>query len=422
MGRWRWWRRLRIGMIATVMLCSVAIATVSSLAHAQVSPAPEVTELRGVWLTNIDSDVLFSRRTLRRAMGRLARLNFNTVYPTVWNLGYTLYPSAVAERATGHAIDPEPGLQGRDMLAEAVAQGHRRGLAVVPWFEFGFMAPADSDLARHHPDWLTSRSDGSRIVMEGEHPRVWLNPFHPQVQQLILDLVGEIVANYDVDGLQLDDHFGLPVELGYDPYTVEVYQREHQGRSPPRNPQDPGWVRWRADKITEVMTRLFYRVKTLKPEVLVALSPNHREFAYEVYLQDWWTWERRGLIEELIVQVYRDSLSSFRAELDRPEIAMARTHIPVGIGILVGLKNRPIEMAQIQAQVATVRDRHLAGVSFFFYETLGRRDQQFRALFPSKAVRPVVGAMAGRVRGRELSSLASVHPSAGQWWRELWAG
>jgi len=33
-------------------------------------------------------------------------------------------------------------------------------MGVIPWFEFGFMAPADSDLAKRHPDWLTSRRDG----------------------------------------------------------------------------------------------------------------------------------------------------------------------------------------------------------------------------------------------------------------------
>jgi len=40
-------------------------------------------ELRGVWLTNIDSDVLFKRDRLTTALQHLQKLNFNTVYPTV---------------------------------------------------------------------------------------------------------------------------------------------------------------------------------------------------------------------------------------------------------------------------------------------------------------------------------------------------
>ncbi len=138
------------------------------------------TELRGVWLTNIDSDVLFSSDRLSNGLRRLSRLHFNSIYPTVWNWGYTLYPSATAERVIGRRVDPHSGLQQRDMLAEAVQQGHRLGMAVIPWFEFGFMAPADSELARRHPDWLTQRRDGSQVVMEGIWPRVWMNPFHPR--------------------------------------------------------------------------------------------------------------------------------------------------------------------------------------------------------------------------------------------------
>ncbi len=63
-------------------------------------PVPE-QELRGVWLTNIDSQVLFSTEALESAVNRLADLNFNTLYPTVWNWGYTLYPSATARREIG---------------------------------------------------------------------------------------------------------------------------------------------------------------------------------------------------------------------------------------------------------------------------------------------------------------------------------
>lgn len=357
-------------------------------AIAQSPPVP--TELRGVWLTNVDSEVLFSRPTLNNALRRLKRLNFNTVYPTVWNWGYTLYPSAVAERAIGQRVDPHPGLQKRDMLAQAISQGHRLGLAVIPWFEFGFMAPADSELALRHPDWLTRRRDGTQVVMEGIYPRVWLNPFHPEVQQFILDLVAELASNYAIDGLQLDDHFGLPAELGYDPYTIQLYQQEHQGKRPPDDSTDAEWTRWRADRISRVMAQVFHTVKARKPDCLIALSPNSRDYSYRAFLQDWGTWERQGYIEELIVQIYREDLSSFELELTRAEIEMARDHIPVAIGILSGLKDLPIATEQIRQQVAAVRRRALSGVSFFFYETLNDRDSALSDMFPTAAVRPTV--------------------------------
>ncbi len=364
--------------------------------QSQPDTVTQTSEIRGVWLTNVDSEILFSRDRLQADLQDLANLKFNTVYPTVWNWGHTLYPSQVAKQVIGKEVDPEPGLKGRDMLAEAIAEGHRNKLAVIPWFEFGFMAPAESELVARHPDWLTTRRDGSTIWVEGKHNRVWLNPFQPEVQQFMLDLVTEIVAKYDIDGIQFDDHFGLPAEFGYDPITVKLYQQEHQGQNPPSDPKDAEWTRWRADKITAVFARTFEAIKARKPKAIVSLSPNPQKFSYEQFLADWETWERRGLVEEMVLQIYRTDLNTFISELDQPEVQAAKQHIPVGIGILTGLKDRLMPIAQIQEQVQAVRDRNFNGVSFFYYETMwnfdtnnvARRKAAFQTMFAKAVTRP----------------------------------
>ena len=378
-----------LSMIATVML--------SLPLNAQTTPRRSLdTELRGVWLTNIDSNVLFQRDRLKNALQRLNELNFNTVYPVVWNWGYTLYPSQVAAKVIGRSLDPEPGLQGRDMLKEVVTEGHKKGLKVIPWFEFGFMAPADSLLAKNRPQWLTSRSDGSKIVKEGTHDRVWLNPFNPEVQKFIQDLIVEIVRNYDIDGIQFDDHFGLPSELGYDAYTVALYKKEHRGQAPSQDPKNPEWVRWRANKITDFMKQVFTAIKANQKDCIVSVAPNPQRFSYEYYLADWQRWERMGLVEDLVLQIYRDDVNVFIRELEYPEVKAARSHIPVSIGILSGLKNRTVPIEQIQTQVQKVRDRKFAGVSFFFYETLWNLSQEqplkrqigLKRIFPTPSVYP----------------------------------
>jgi uncharacterized lipoprotein YddW (UPF0748 family) len=333
--------------------------------------ATPAREIHGVWLTNIDSNVLFKTDRLNRAISELAQLKFNQIYPVVWNWGYTTYPSRVAERTIGSAVDPRPdSLQGRDMLAEIIQTSHAQGIKVLPWFEFGFMAPEDSGLALRHPEWLTQKRDRTTTWMEGNYPRVWLNPFQPEVQRFIHDLVLEIVTKYDVDGIQFDDHFGLPAEFGYDDFTVNLYKQENKGKLPPTNPKDPAWIQWRADKITAFTQQLFRDIKAQKSQVIFALSPNNYDFSLNHSLQDWRRWEREGYIEELTIQVYRDSLTSFTSELDKPEVKAARQHIPVAIGILSGLRSKPVPMSQIKTQVQIVRDRHFAGMSFFFYETL----------------------------------------------------
>ncbi|MFM2063272.1 MAG: hypothetical protein RLZZ507_2942 [Cyanobacteriota bacterium] len=390
-------QRIKSGLFAVIfMLSMVAVVMLSLPLQAQTTPQKQTSELRGVWLTNIDSDVLFESQRLLTSLQTLHNLNFNTVYPTVWNWGYTLYPSKVANQVIGKSLDPTPGLQGRDMLKEIVTEGHKQGLTVIPWFEFGFMAPADSLLAKNRPQWITSRSDGGKIVKEGTHDRVWLSPFRPDVQKFIQDLIVEIVKNYDIDGIQFDDHFGLPSELGYDPYTVALYKKEHRGKAPSKNPKDPEWVRWRANKITDFMKRVFTAIKANNKNCIVSVAPNPQRFSYEYFLADWQKWERMGLIEDLVLQIYRNDLNVFVSELEYPEVKAARKHIPVSIGILTGLKNRSVPMQQIQTQVQKTRNRNFAGVSFFFYETLWNISQEkalerqagFQELFPTPATYP----------------------------------
>jgi uncharacterized lipoprotein YddW (UPF0748 family) len=362
------------------------------------STVPEVIaqqpfqEIRGVWMTNNDTDTLMDRAKLQDAVSQLARLKFNTIYPVVWNSGYVLYESAVAQR-TGIQPFVRKGLEGQDILTDLFTEAHYRGLLVIPWFEFGFMAPPTSELALNHPDWITQRRDDSQTWIGAAGEVVWLNPFHPEVQQFITDLVLEVVTQYDVDGIQFDDHTSLPNEFGYDSYTLALYKQETKKDAPP-NPQDPEWVRWRADKITAFVTQLNKAVKQIKPNAIFSVSPNPYVTAYNTYLQDWLTWVRQNIVDELIVQVYRPDLQSFSEQLVRPEIQEALQKIPTGVGILTGLRNKPVPMQRIEAKVSAARDRGL-GVSFFFYESLWEyapepiteRQSNFQALFHFPASR-----------------------------------
>src|SRR5690606_9196272 len=91
-----------------------------------------------VWITNVDSDVLMSKKSIAEMMDFLAESGFNIVFPVVWNKGYTLYPSDIMEREFGRRIDPLYGE--RDLLQELIVEAHRVGIEVVPWFEYGFAA------------------------------------------------------------------------------------------------------------------------------------------------------------------------------------------------------------------------------------------------------------------------------------------
>ncbi|WP_254962701.1 MULTISPECIES: family 10 glycosylhydrolase [unclassified Cyanobium] len=360
-GPLRWIALALCGCLLSGLLAS--LSPLSPAAQAQAKPV----ELRGVWLTANDMPVLRDRGRMQAAVNQLAVLGFNRLYPVVWNSGFAYYPSRVSQDRQLQDFSFR-GLQGQDILGELISAGRNRGLKVIPWFEFGFMAPPDSPLARRHRSWLTQKRDGGLTSISAAGTVVWLNPFRPEVQQLITDLVLEVVSDYGADGIQFDDHMSLPREFGYDPFTTALYRKD-TGKDPPANPEDPAWVKWRADRITAFLERLALAVRTARPGALVSISPNYYDFAYKLQLQDWREWVRRGIADELLVQIYRPDLESYRPHLSRPEVQEARQRIPTAIAVMSGQRNRPTPLALIVQKVAANRAQGL-GVAFFYFESL----------------------------------------------------
>lgn len=393
-----WRNRLICIGLSLIILLILLVPELIFQPSGRVIASPKFQERRGVWLTNVASAVLFVPGSVNRAIKQLSELHFNTVYPVVWNRGHTFYPSSLAQQMIGKSQEPLLNWTrgNADVLGVIVKESHQRGLQVIPWFEYGLMIPKSSLLARKHPDWLTHSQQGNlntvyQDELEANQQKksenlmnrwrnyaykkqvsqlVWLNPLHPEVQQLIKGLMLEVVMQYKVDGVQLDDHFGIPVELGYDPLTIKLYQQEHGGKSPPKDPHNAQWMSWRSAKLTVFMADLVKTIKMVNPSILISLSPNSHPFSYQNYLQDWKTWVRRGLIDELVLQVYRDDINSFQRELQQSAVKFARQKIPVTVGILSGTLNNTVPIKQIKEQVETVRKQGFKGVSFFYWESL----------------------------------------------------
>ncbi|WP_216923453.1 family 10 glycosylhydrolase [Synechococcus sp. CCAP 1479/9] len=351
---------LLAGLLSGVL---AGLPLLSPAANAQDQPE----ELRGVWLTANDMPVLRDRGRMQAAVDQLAELGFNRLYPVVWNGGFAYYPSRVSEARQLQDFTFR-GLQGQDILAELISAGRNRGVKVIPWFEFGFMAPPESPLAQRHRSWLTQTRDGGLTSTSAAGRVVWLNPFRPEVQQLITDLVLEVVNDWGADGIQFDDHMSLPREFGYDPFTRALYRKD-TGKDPPANPEDPAWVKWRADRITAFLDQLARAVRAARPGALISISPNYYDFAYKLQLQDWRQWVRRGIADELLVQIYRPDLESYLPHLSRPEVQEARQRIPTAIAVMSGQRNRPTPWALLAQKVAANRARGL-GVAFFYFESL----------------------------------------------------
>ena len=346
-------------------------ALVGALAPAMAWAAPNRV---GVWLTNSPSPLYYDAGRIERAVRELADAGFTTLYPNVWSRGATFHRSrwapmepALAERAPD--LDP---------ICRMTAAAQRRGLQVIPWFEYGLMEPADADVVRRNPDWVLAKPDGSTLyAMHGadlktsplKDLRVWLNPAHPGVRRRFIGLITEIVERCKVDGVQLDDHFAWPVDLGYDPYTRELYRSE-TGYDLPADYTNRAFMTWRRQKLTALLVELRDALRRGNGSGLISLSPGPFRFAYNQWLQDWEIWSVRRLVDELVIQNYAYSVPGFERDLDQPALRQARSWgIPINIGILSGFGGRTTPAAVVAQKVQLSAARGF-GVIYFYWEGL----------------------------------------------------
>jgi uncharacterized lipoprotein YddW (UPF0748 family) len=337
-------------------------------------PQSAPVETRGVWITNIATSGLHHVTFLDEALHEISKHQINTLYPNVWSRGQTLYPSRVVP---SH-------LTVGDSLQNLIHHSKRQQLRVIPWFEYGLKLTDDSQLARQHPDWL-SRNQTGKIHLNPQPPaqglpplpqlkrmlnavdHVVMNPAHPLVQDLIVNMLVDLVERYDVAGIQLDDHFAWPVEFGYDTYTRKLFQAD-MGYPPPSNPRDSAWMQWRAEKLTQLMGKISRALKQTQPNLILSLSPNPPAYAYRETLQDWPTWVRRGYVDEVVLQTYRPTVAEVKAVLNDPEVLSLQRYIPIRVGLFAGPAFAAKPADQIAAQIRASRQQGYDGFVLFTWE------------------------------------------------------
>ena len=345
------------------------------------SQLPE--ELRGVKLTNVDSQVLFSDEAIAEAMAYLASVGFNAVLPVVQNGGYTIYPSAVMSTRFGKPIHPHPSLAGRDPLAVLIREAHKHGMEVYPWFEYGFATnysgltgPATGGfILQTYPNWAARDASGAICKKNGFD---WMNGIHEDVQDFMLELVMEVVRKYDVDGVEFSDRMpAMPVECGYDTYTRELY-KSFNGVYPPNDPQNQSWKNWRANELTFFYRRVRDSVKTHDPALFVASSPNIYPWGLNEYLQDSRAWVNQGLIDHWVPQLYRYNRADYTFELNaawnQPLNDAGRSKLIAGILMNVGSYLIPLDTLRIYMDAN--RSKGVKGEAFFFYEGLRKNNNR----------------------------------------------
>ncbi len=275
--------------------------------------------VRGVWLTNVASDAMYSTENVVEAVRKCQELGLNTIFVVTWNKAMTMYRSQIMKEFTGFEIDPalDPENTGRDPLQEVIDEARKYGIKVIAWFEFGFSSSYQENggiLLQLKPHWASLDVHGNLTTKNGFE---WMNALDPEVQDFMLSLILEVVNNYDVDGIQGDDRLpAMPSEGGYNPGVIEAYKQDNFGQAPPDYHKDFNWVQWRAEILNDFMKRIYREVKAADPNCIVSMSPSVFPWAKEEYLQDWPTWVNFGYVDMVVPQVYRYDPAAYTRTLE----------------------------------------------------------------------------------------------------------
>ncbi|NUM72354.1 MAG: family 10 glycosylhydrolase, partial [Ignavibacteriaceae bacterium] len=345
-------------------------------------------EFRGTWIAR---NSLSTKETLQKAIDSLASANFNTVFINVWSRGYPLWKSSVFHSHTGVYIDPL--YEGRDILAETIAEAHKHGMSVEAWFEYGFVggwtgnipAGQKGPIFNAHPDWVARTQTG--VEKDGSN-FYWMVHTRNDVQQFLIDMCEEIAQNYDVDGIELDRIRYSSLEYGYDNYTDSLYRAENNGNPPPTVTSDTSWIRWRANKLNDFMQAAYNAIKAINPKVNVSNAPSlyssSSYTAYVTFCQDWVTWVNTGLVDNVQVQSYVGSVGSFGAILD-----FISTMIPdkskIYPAFAVAPNGNTIPPATLLQYVTTTRNKGFKGNAVWYQPDILAVNQYFATtIYPQK--------------------------------------
>lgn len=233
-------------------------------------PAPK-REFRGVWVAtvvNIDWPTS-TKLTTEQQKNQLISL-IEAHHETGLN-AIILQVRPAADAFFGKSLEPWSqyltGKQGKapdpyyDPLELAITEAHKRGMELHAWFNpyratFGsnYAAVAPDHITRTHPEWF--------FIYGGQK---LFNPGIPEVRQYIVKVILNVVDNYDIDGVHMDDYFYPYKIAGQTINDADTFHQYGQGFS---NISD-----WRRDNVNQLIKMLGDSIHKHKPYVKFGISP-----------------------------------------------------------------------------------------------------------------------------------------------------
>lgn len=363
--------------------------------------------VRGVYVPAPSHTASFlSFEAVKESLDLMAELNFNTLFLCAWAQGMTAFDSEIlaahsshATAAAGNFYKSYTGGSG-DALQDILTEAHARGIRVILWYEYGFMAEwraagtgpvsASNPICAVHPEWMGRNSAGGQACYNGTD--YYLNSYDEEVQDFLISMMEEALRKYPaLDGIQGDDRLpAAPRDSGYDERTVARYRAE-KGVDPPANCNDQAWVRWRLDILNAFARSMFARIRAVKADAVVCFAPNKYPWCEQNLMQEWPQWVRDGVAQLMTVQCY--VVANYSAD-----VATSREYLRnAGGGDLLNpamiLKNGTtlLPESELVYQLQTNRRTGTCGESQFWFDGLKEPYVQrvFKAFYPGKAIFPL---------------------------------
>ncbi len=259
---------------------------------------------KAVWFAYLDLDTMLANATktsfkeaIREAFINVASIGCNTVYVHVRAFGdayyySNYYPFAASYSGTlGMAPDFDP-------LEIMIDEAHSLGLSFHAWInpmrtanERRFEEMSDSYILKR---WYNSETtNGTYLVYDDEGGYYWLSPAYTAVRELICAGIAEIVANYDVDGIHIDDYFYPTTDESFDEAAFEA-----SGYS--------DLAAWRRETVSQLVKDIYSTVKSCNESVLFGVSPqgNISNNLNKLYadVERWCAYD--GYLDYIVPQIY----------------------------------------------------------------------------------------------------------------------
>ena len=235
----------------------------------------------------------------------------NTVILQVRPCADAMYPSKYypwSQYATGKAGE-NPGF---DPLEYAVEAAHDRGLSIQAWVNPYRITlnstkisklPANS-IARK---WANSKGSAKRNVLS-VNGALYFNPASSQVRQLVTNGVKELVQNYDIDGVHMDDYFypslGVSNVKGFDYKEYTAYIK----RCAKNKTSAMSLVNWRRENVNKMVRKAYKAVKSVDENCVFGISPAgnlENLYAKNAYFSDVKKWMKSSkYIDYICPQLY----------------------------------------------------------------------------------------------------------------------